>query len=1146
MTKDRGILACRIAGMLAVAGLAALPVPRANAYLTYVQGSSTVQWKAASDANIWDDATKTLSWSLCTLNFPQSNWPTAAQAGAALQNSYQSHQDTIGTAIKFKRLPDTSTTPMGGDGLLQIAFCPDETPAGTYYGDDLSGAFAVTHTLWYTSAAKEGALIDADIEINGDGSSPFHDWLWTTGGPPPAAGSNDVEVTSVHEQAHSFGGGHPVYYYSALWWVGRYPELMMFDRCLGPDDRVLVRTLYPSSPALGTITGTVSLAAGGAVNKAVVVATDGNGIPQATQVTSNTGFYSINVPAGAGYTVTAQHHSNIDYNTPSDINFTGSTDFINSGTTAAFTVTAGATTTGHNFTVTGGSAPSMQLSLLAQSSVASLDVFNASQTLFFNKGVTYDVKLECPGAGTLTGVSMGPGITCTTGATSASNNPGFVVVAVNCVVDPAATAGCRNVSFNRGAERCFAPSFVEVLDTGTLTVAVGAQNPAAATAIYNAANQPLLQFTLAASPVEDIRIRKLQFSLAGAGPTLPNIHLWKDSGSSPGSVDGTDVPVRSGNAWSNASLLETIPGTTPGTIVFDNLCLTIPAGTTVPLLLTADMPASGSGGYTATFDPTSAANITAHGMFWGDILVSGGASPSGLISGAAVAGGTATIGPLAVGALSQMHTSVPQNVIPVGGSTDESQITLRCVATSSAGTVGAEFEWKPVGTAFNGAGTLSTASTFPSGTTCTVNATGLVSGQFYHWRARGLGTGGPSAWISFGGNAESEVDFTPDTSITPPPTLLQQYSSGGAILAVGGTETGTVTLEGMTSLNNNGAQPALTVRLEIEVQPAGTPFTGIPTQTSAFAATPTLFQIPFQGPTADYHWQARCATPYSSKSAFVVFNAAPVHFHLDAFAEIKASAGCIGRASETTGPWLLLAAVGVVLLSLPFRSKKAAATLLVLVCIGGAAMAAEDDPLPRSLADAYPSTESIVPNPEPVKAPGQSFMSVDAYLGALFMNMDFKATGTDSIPRKVSGLGTAIFGVEGLVDVAPNWRAGLAVEMGFWGDVQILGIGAVGSWRFAHSYGDNAPAFLDAEHYVRLGIFYEKLDITKSDFGNFDATVAVRVGYELRLSLGGRWFMLVGAHLQYSQWSYSPSVSSGDDKIGGFGGLITIGAAWLP
>jgi len=88
---------------------------------------------------------------------------------------------------------------------------------------------------------------------------------------------------------------------------------------------------------------------------------------------------------------------------------------------------------------------------------------------------------------------------------------------------------------------------------------------------------------------------------------------------------------------------------------------------------------------------------------------------------------------------------------------------------------------------------------------------------------------------------------------------------------------------------------------------------------------------------------------------------------------------------------------------------------------------------------------------------------------------------------------------------------------------------------------------VDNEHFLKLALFYEKLTVTKSNFGSFDSTFGVRLGYEMRLSVGDRWAIMIGAAFQYSQWNYySPSILSGDDKIGGFGGLITVGVAYLP
>lgn len=1129
MSNDRGLLAVRLGALAAVAVfLTMLPGP-AGAYLYDTVGNTPVSWGAGSPTTIWNNGTKTLNWSFNRINFPQGNWPTPEQAGAAFQNSYQTLADTVGTSIRFNRLPDTNSVPAANDGLLQMSLAPNASQ--DYYGTNISGAFAVTYVR---SSGTD--LQDADIVFNGD--TRFFNW--STSGPPAPGGTNDIEVTSVHEQFHSVGSGHPVYYYSAVWWTGRYPETLMYDRDLGPDDRVLLRTLYPAGTALANIAGQVTLATGGtAVDRAVVVATDTTtGIPHATVVTDSGGNFNINVPPPVtAYTLSAHHGSAITYS--SDIDFTGATDFFNTNTRV---VTAA---TGQNFTVMNGT-PTMQLSLLALSSVTPLNQGNASQTLFLSKNTTQNFNLEFTDTGTatplvpaITAVSFGPGITVTTGATTASNNAGFVLVAVTANVSAAAGAGCRNITATRGAEKVILPSFVEVVDTGALTVSAGGQNPAAGAVAFNTANAPLLQFILTASAVEDIRIRKLQFTLAGTGAAPANVRLYRDSGATAGIVDGTDVRIFSGDAYAVNPIAETLTPTPPATILFDNLAVTIPAGTSQTFLLTMDAPAAGSGSYTASFVPSNAANITSHGMYWGDVITP---------TGGTVTGGTQSLGQLAVGTLNQVHTTAPQNNIPVGGSTNEAQITLRGTVSASTGTLGMDVEHKPIGTPFSNTPTASSATTSPSGTQIALNVTGLTSGTAYHWQARATSSAsGPSAWVSFGANSEAATDFTVDTSTTTPPNPLAQFEQDGVtVMALGGSCRGQAVLQGTTGTNNQG----LPVRLEVEVQPTGTAFTGNPQWASGFVTGGALAQIAFTGPTNDYHWQARCATQFGGRSGFTVFNAAPINFHLDAIQTIQADAGCIGRTSGTPdGAWALCCAAGALLITFSLLRKggrKAASTLVLLLCLGAVARAAEDPPLPRSLADVVPPGAAVLTEPEPVMARAKSIFSLDAYLGMLFMDLDFQATGTDFVRREVKGIGTALVGVEGQVEILPDWRLGLVAEVGIWSDIRILSIGPEVAWQFAGSHRNAVTGLSDNEHFLKLALFYEKLTVSKNNFGDFDSSFGVRLGYEMRLTLNDSWAVTLGAFLQYSQWNYSPAILSGDDKIGGFGGLISVGIAWLP
>jgi hypothetical protein len=937
-----------------------------------------------------------------------------------------------------------------------------------------------------------------------------------------------------------------VYFYAMVWPVGRTPEMMMFDRCLSPDDRNLVRTLYPLGTPVSSISGTVTLAAGGAVDRAVVVATDANGIPQATVVTNAGGAYSINVPPGSGYTVTAHHSLNSTYN--SDIDFTGCTGFISAGSASG--VNAAANIAGVNFTVTGGT-PDLTLTQQGMNGTG----LN-TQTLFLPKNSSGTIQLEITSLtgkqlSTVNTMSLGPGITV--GAVTATPGAaGITDLSFPFTVAAGATAGVRNVSFAttvNGNETLLLPSIVEVLDTGALSVAASSGNPASSGVALGALNVPLLGVSLSASAVEDVRIRQLSFTLSGAGPALPAVRLWVDKGTV-GTVDAADVQLFSGNAYQQSPVGETMTLSPPGTVLFDNLVLTVPAGQTVNLLLSADMPASGAGAYTASFNPAGSGTIVPHGMFWGDVIIP---------TGATVTGGTATCGGLAIGSLTQIRTTAG-TPIPVGGATSELQVTLQGTPSASVGLVGMDVEVKPLGQAFTNVPSGSAAATNASGTALSIIVGGLSNLTSYHWQARPVSSvTGPGGWVSFGGNAESAIDFSVDTTTTNPPSALAQFLSDGATpVPLGGSATGSIILQATNGTNSAGGQ----VQLQFEVEPAGVAFAGVPNLASAFGPSGAVGSASFTGMAGDYQWQVRSVDVFGAASSWVVFNAAPIHFHLDQIPVLKAHTGCIASASARGGNPGLWALAGLLLLAatLPWGRVRWRTTASILCLLGaaGTARAADDEPLPRTLAD-FGAAEVRVdpaeaekdvfawePAPEPARGNSHSRFDVDAYLGFLFLDMRFDAVGTDAVARQSRGIGAGVLGVEGFFALHPDWSVGLLAEGALWSDLRIISAGPEVRWRFSASHQSRETGRSDVEHCLKLAVLYEKLSITKQDFGSFNATFGVRAGYEARIAVGDSWAVTLGLEAQYSKWNYSPAVASGDTSIGGFGGLVYVGVAWIP
>ncbi len=199
-------------------------------------------------------------------------------------------------------------------------------------------------------------------------------------------------------------------------------------------------------------------------------------------------------------------------------------------------------------------------------------------------------------------------------------------------------------------------------------------------------------------------------------------------------------------------------------------------------------------------------------------------------------------------------------VIALGGSVDQPSVVLRgTVSDPDVGdTLRLQVEALPVGTAFTGTPTA-VSDRASSGQRASVTLTGLADNTAYHWRARTLDqTGRASAWVSFGGNAETAADFS--TAIPGPPlapTALGQFQSDGVTaIPVGGTGRSRSAVFKATVTDPN---PGDVVRLEVEVDPLGTAFSGVPNGSGAAVANGTIATATIAGLTdnVSYHWQAR-------------------------------------------------------------------------------------------------------------------------------------------------------------------------------------------------------------------------------------------------------------------------------------------------
>ncbi len=212
--------------------------------------------------------------------------------------------------------------------------------------------------------------------------------------------------------------------------------------------------------------------------------------------------------------------------------------------------------------------------------------------------------------------------------------------------------------------------------------------------------------------------------------------------------------------------------------------------------------------------------------------------------------------------------------LPVGTVTDEATVVVRGVVTDPdiADTLRLQVEVQPVGTAFTD---LPTAASDPvsSGQPAFVALTGLADNGAYHWQARALDqTGRAGVWVAFGGNPETATDFA--TAVPQPPgaptTLAQFQSDGVASIAVGGIAKGrSVVFKATVADPNAGDQ----LRLDVEVEPLGTAFSGVPSGSGASVANGATATATVAGlnDNVAYHWQARAVDQTGRAGPWVAF-----------------------------------------------------------------------------------------------------------------------------------------------------------------------------------------------------------------------------------------------------------------------------------
>jgi len=152
--------------------------------------------------------------------------------------------------------------------------------------------------------------------------------------------------------------------------------------------------------------------------------------------------------------------------------------------------------------------------------------------------------------------------------------------------------------------------------TGSMTLALGTNNPAGSLESASATNLVMQQLALSASSVENIAVSSITFTADGTADDvtdLTGVSLYRDLDNN-GQLDGTDTQIDVQQTYAANN----------GTVTFNTTGETVNAGSTVNWLVVYDLNGSGSEGETFRVGIYTAANITLVGVTSAQSISAGG------------------------------------------------------------------------------------------------------------------------------------------------------------------------------------------------------------------------------------------------------------------------------------------------------------------------------------------------------------------------------------------------------------------------------------------------------------------------------------------------------------------------------------------
>lgn len=222
--------------------------------------------------------------------------------------------------------------------------------------------------------------------------------------------------------------------------------------------------------------------------------------------------------------------------------------------------------------------------------------------------------------------------------------------------------------------------------------------------------------------------------------------------------------------------------------------------------------------------------------------------------------------------------------------------------------------------------------------------------------------------------------------------------------------------------------------------------------------------------------------------------------------DVSADGSCFSSVPAASFAWWLL-----LLPLLAFRNRKVWAAALVLAC--ALPLAAQDDPD----VDVFGRVH------------GGGWMSGE---------FDFEAFRLDGV-RDLDSRGMAILGVDAGVRLFEHYLIFATGEYGLAGDLSALMFG--GGIGYTHVLSEDDGPWPPSDLTVYLGGLWGRLEVDKSDFGEFDDAFGFRAGVSLAFRPWEHVFMDFFLEYRLLKFDYEEDVIGGDDSIGGSGVAFGLG-----